>query len=372
LAIQLMQGNTAIAYGAIAAGCRFFAGYPITPSTEVAELMSRELPRVGGKFIQMEDEIASMAAIIGASIGGLKSMTATSGPGFSLMQENIGYAVMTEVPCVVVNVQRLGPSTGGPTSASQGDMLQARWGTHGDHNIIVLCPVSVRQSFDLIVAAFNFSEKFRTPVILMTDEIIGHMREPVDLPDFNTIQPFKRLVTDSPEDYIPYRNSPGDVPPMASFGTGYRYHVTGLYHDPMGFPTQRLDEIEAWNERHERKFNDHMDEIILLDEDKMDGARVAVVSYGASARSSRHAVKQARQQGHKVSLVSLLTIWPFAEEAIERLADEVDRIIVPEMNQGQIAREVERIAGRKKVRRVNRTNGEMVTPQMILDAIEGE
>jgi 2-oxoglutarate ferredoxin oxidoreductase subunit alpha len=249
-------------------------------------------------------------------------------------------------------------------------MLQARWGTHGDHNIIVLCPISVRQSFDLTVAAFNLSEKFRTPVLLMTDEIIGHMREPVDLPDFNTIQPFKRVVTDSPEDYIPYRNSPGDVPPMASFGTGYRYHVTGLYHDPMGFPTQRLDEIEALKERHEHKFNDHLDEIILVDEDIMDGAHLAVVSYGASARSARHAVKQARQQGLKISLVSLLTIWPFAEKAIERLADEVDQIIVPEMNQGQIAREVERIAGRKKVVRVNRTNGEMVTPQMILNAIE--
>lgn len=372
MATQLMQGNTAIAYGAIAAGCRFFAGYPITPSTEVAELMARELPRVGGKFIQMEDEIGSMAAIIGASIGGLKSMTATSGPGFSLMQENIGYAVMSEVPCVVVNVQRLGPSTGGPTSASQGDMLQARWGTHGDHNIIVLSPVSVRQAFDLTVMAFNLSEKFRTPVLLMSDEIIGHMREPVDLPDLATIQPFERVVTDSPEDYVPYRNSPGDVPPMASFGMGYRYHVTGLYHDPMGFPTQRLDEIEAWNERHERKFNDHLDEIILVDEDKMEGARIAVVSYGASARSARHAVKQARKQGHKISMVSLLTVWPFAEEAIERLAQEVDRIIVPEMNRGQIALEVERIAGRGKVRRVNRSNGEMVTPQMILDVIEGE
>lgn len=370
MAIQLMQGNTAIACGAIAAGCRFFAGYPITPSTEVAELMSRQLPRVGGKFIQMEDEIASMAAIIGASIGGLKSMTATSGPGFSLMQENIGYAVMTEVPCVVVNVQRLGPSTGGPTSASQGDMLQARWGTHGDHNIIVLSPVTVRQAFDLTVTAFNLSEKFRTPVILMTDEIIGHMREPVDLPDEGSITPFERVVTDTPQEYIPYRNSPGDVPPMASFGTGYRYHVTGLYHDPMGFPTQRLDEIEAWNERHARKFNDHMDEISLLEEDRMEGARLAVVSYGASARTARHAVKQARRQGHRISLVSLLTVWPFAEQAIERLADEVERIIVPEMNDGQIAREVERIAGRKKVVRINRTNGEMVTPQMILEAIE--
>lgn len=370
MTIQLMQGNIAIAYGAIAAGCRFFAGYPITPSTEVAEFMARELPRIGGKFIQMEDEIASMAAIIGASLGGLKSMTATSGPGFSLMQENIGYACMTEVPCVIVNVQRLGPSTGGPTSASQGDMLQARWGTHGDHNIIVLCPVSVRQSFDLTVAAFNLSEKFRTPVLLMSDEIIGHMREPVELPDFSTVQRVERVVMDKPEDYIPYRNSPGDVPPLANFGTGYRYHVTGLYHDPMGFPTQRLDEIEAWIERHDRKFNAHLDEIIMVNEDKMDGARLAVVSYGASARSARHAVKIARQQGLKISMLSLLTIWPFAEKAIERLADEVDHIIVPEMNQGQIALEVERIAGRKKVVRVNRSNGEMVTPQMILDAIE--
>lgn len=370
MAIQLIQGNTAIGYGAIAAGCRFFAGYPITPSTEVAELMARELPRIGGKFIQMEDEIASMAAIIGASIGGLKSMTATSGPGFSLMQENIGYAAMTEVPCVIVNVQRLGPSTGGPTSASQGDMLQARWGTHGDHNIIVLCPVAVRQSFDLTVAAFNLSEKFRTPVLLMTDEIIGHMREPVELPDFSTVERVERVVTDKPEDYIPYRNSPGDVPPMANFGTGYRYHVTGLYHDPMGFPTQRLDEIDAWIERHDRKFSAHLDEIIMVNEDKMDGARLAVVSYGASARSARHAVKAARQQGLKISMLTLLTIWPFAEKAIERLSDEVDRIIVPEMNQGQIALEVERIAGRKKVVRVNRSNGEMVTPQMILDAIK--
>jgi len=372
MAIQLMQGNTAIGYGAIAAGCRFFAGYPITPSTEVAELMARELPKLGGKFIQMEDEIASMAAIIGASIGGLKSMTATSGPGFSLMQENIGYACMTEVPCVIVNVQRLGPSTGGPTSASQGDMLQARWGTHGDHQVIALCPVSVRQAFDLTVAAFNLSEKFRTPVLLMADEIIGHMREPVELPAFSTIQQVERVVKETPGEYIPYRNAPGDVPPMANFGTGYRYHVTGLYHDPLGFPTARLDEIDPWIERINRKFDDHLDEIIMVDEDKMEGARIALVSYGASARSARHALKVARRQGVRISMVTLLTVWPFPETVIERLADEVDCIIVPEMNLGQVALEVERIAGRKKVTRVNRANGEMVTPQMILNAIEGK
>src|SRR5512136_3180079 len=203
-----MQGNDAIGWGAIAAGCRFFAGYPITPSTEVAEILSRELPKVGGKFIQMEDEIASMAAIIGARVGGLKSMTATSGPGFSLMQENIGYAAIAEIPCVVVDVQRLGPSTGQPTAASQGDVMQARWGTHGDHPIIALCPVSVSQSFDLAVKAFNLSEKYRTPVILLTDEIIGHMREPVELPDFKTIKNFEQVVTDTPETYKAFRNSP--------------------------------------------------------------------------------------------------------------------------------------------------------------------
>jgi 2-oxoglutarate ferredoxin oxidoreductase subunit alpha len=215
LTIKLMQGNEAIALGAIAAGCRFFGGYPITPSTEVAEVLSRELPKVGGRFIQMEDEIASMAAIIGASVGGLRSMTATSGPGFSLMQENIGYAAMTEIPCVVVNVQRLGPSTGQPTAGSQGDVMQARWGTHGDHPIIALSPISVRQSFDLTITAFDLAEKFRTPVLLMTDEIIGHMREPVDLPDIETIQMPEYRVTQPGKNYVPFGNEPGDSPPSA-------------------------------------------------------------------------------------------------------------------------------------------------------------
>ena len=226
MTIRLMQGNEAIAMGALAAGCRFYAGYPITPSTEIAEVMSRELPKVGGKFIQMEDEIASMAAIIGGSVGGLKSMTATSGPGFSLMQENIGYAAMAEIPCVIVNVQRLGPSTGQPTAASQGDVMQARWGTHGDHPIIALSPMSVAQSFDLAIKAFNLSEKYRTPVILLTDEIIGHMREPIELPDFDSLEKVERNVTDAPSAYKAFRNEPGDVPPMASFGLGYRYHIT--------------------------------------------------------------------------------------------------------------------------------------------------
>jgi 2-oxoglutarate ferredoxin oxidoreductase subunit alpha len=366
-----MQGNEAVAMGALAAGCRFYAGYPITPSTEIAEVLSRQLPKLGGKFIQMEDEIASMAAIIGASIGGLKSMTATSGPGFSLMQENLGYAVMTETPCVVANVQRLGPSTGQPTSASQGDVMQARWGTHGDHPIIALSPTSVPQAFDLTVTAFNFSEKYRTPVILLLDEVIGHMRERFDMPDFENVQRVERLgVNVPPEWYKPYGDSVSDVPPMANFGDGYRYHVTGLFHDPMGYPTQRLDEIEAWIQRVNRKIERNLDEIILTEADGLEGAQTVVVAYGATVRSARHAVKLARQRRHKVGLLSLLTIWPFAEAEVARLAQNCRRIVVPEMNLGQLALEVERVAGRSKVRRVNLANGEMIHPQMILEAIE--
>jgi len=370
LTIKLLQGNEAIGLGAIAAGCRFFAGYPITPSTEVAEILSHELPKVGGKFIQMEDEIASMAAIIGGSIGGLKSMTATSGPGFSLMQENIGYAVMTEVPCVVVNVQRLGPSTGQPTTASQGDVMQTRWGTHGDHPIIVLSPTSVRQAFDLTVKAFYLSEKYRIPVIILTEETIGHMREPVDLPDFDSIEVFERTVSVDPEDYKPYGNEDGDVPQMASFGLGYRYHITGLFHDEHGFPTQRLDEIELWLERINGKITNNLDEIVMVETDYETGANIGIVAYGSTARSARHALKLARKNGTRVDLLTLLTLWPHPEAQVEALADQVDRIIVPEMNQGQVASEIERLVGREKVTRISLANGEMVTPAMILDAIE--
>jgi 2-oxoglutarate ferredoxin oxidoreductase subunit alpha len=371
--VKLMQGNEAVGWGALAAGCRFYGGYPITPSTDIAEMLSRELPKVGGKFIQMEDEIASLAACIGASVGGLKAMTATSGPGFSLMQEHIGYAAMAEVPCVVVDVQRLGPSTGQPTSASQGDVMQARWGTHGDHPIIALSPTSVRQTFDLTVTAFNFSEKYRTPVILLLDEVVGHMREKVELPDFDAVERVERTSTSvPPEWYKPYGDSPTDVPPMSSFGDGYRYHITGLLHDVAGYPTQRLDEIDPWIERVHRKIERNVHDIVLVEEDGIDSSRTVVVSYGASARSARHAVKLARQRRSKVGLVTLLTIWPFAEDVIERISHSAHRIVVPEMNLGQLAIEIERVAGRHKVVRVNRANGEMVTPQMILDAIEGK
>jgi 2-oxoglutarate ferredoxin oxidoreductase subunit alpha len=371
LAIRLMQGNEAIGWGALAAGCRFFAGYPITPSTEIAEMLSRELPKVGGKFIQMEDEIASIAAIIGASIGGLKAMTATSGPGFSLMQENLGYAAITEVPCVVVDVQRLGPSTGQPTAASQGDLMQTRWGTHGDHPIVALSPTSVRQAFDLTVKAFNLSERYRTPVIVLTDAIVGHMREPIELPDFSTIEVVERVVTIPPEEYIPFSNDLGDAPPLASFGQGYRYHITGLFHDPRGYPTQRLDEIDTWLDRINHKLDRNLSDIAMVEKDRQEGARVAIIATGIAARSARHALKLARVHGQCVSMLTLLTIWPFPEAQVEALGDQVDRIIVPEMNLGQLALEIERIVGRKKVVRVNKGNGEMVTPQMILDAIEG-
>jgi 2-oxoglutarate/2-oxoacid ferredoxin oxidoreductase subunit alpha len=370
MAVKLMQGNDAIGWGAIAAGCRFYAGYPITPSTEVAEILSRELPKVGGKFIQMEDEIASMAAIIGARVGGLKSMTATSGPGFSLMQENIGYAAMTEIPCVVVNVQRLGPSTGQPTAASQGDVMQARWGTHGDHPIIALSPISVRHAFDLTVKAFDMSEKYRTPVILLTDEIVGHMREPVELPNFKTIKIFEQEVTEDPATYKAFRNTPNGVPPLAPFNVGYRFHVTGLFHNEDGFPTQNLGEIDPWLERVNTKLDKHIDDITLVEEDYEAGAKVAFLSYGASARAARHALKLARLGGKKVDMLTLFTIWPFPEKQVEALGERVDRIIVPEMNLGQLAYEVERMVGRKKVRRVGLANGEMVTPQMVLDAME--
>ena len=372
MTVKLMQGNEAVGWGALAAGCRFYAGYPITPSTEIAEMLSRELPKVGGKFIQMEDEIASLAACVGASVGGLKSMTATSGPGFSLMQEHIGYAAMTEVPVVVVDVQRLGPSTGAPTSASQGDVMQARWGTHGDHPIIALCPTTVTQSFDLTVKAFNYSEKYRTPVILLMDEVVGHMREKIDLPDFTKVERVERIAASVPAEwYKPYGDSYSDVPPMADFGNGYRYHVTGLFHDPMGYPTQRLDEIDPWIERVHRKIQRNLNDIILHEEDGLDSCKTVVVAYGASARSARHAVKEARQRRIKVGMLTLLTIWPFPEDLLARVGHTATRIVVPEMNLGQLALEVERVAGRQKVVRVNRANGEMVSPQMILEAIEG-
>jgi 2-oxoglutarate ferredoxin oxidoreductase subunit alpha len=369
--IELIQGNRASALGALAAGCRFYAGYPITPSTEIAEIMSRELPRLGGMFIQMEDEIASIAAVIGASVGGLKAMTATSGPGFSLMQENIGYAAVTEIPCVIVNVMRTGPSTGLPTSPAQGDVMQARWGTHGDHPIIALAPASVGEAFELTVAAFNFAEEFRTPVFVLMDEVVGHMREKVELPEPDSVPIVNReMPTVPPEWYEPFGTTPSDVPPFAPFGEGYRYHITGLLHDARGFPTSRLDEIQPWVDRVFRKVERNLDRINMWEEEGLEDARSVVIAYGSTARSARQAIKMARARyRRKVGLVRLKTLWPFPEKLIEQVAENAQRIIVAEMNLGQIALEVERIAGRKKVLRVGRADGQMVTPQQILDAM---
>jgi 2-oxoglutarate ferredoxin oxidoreductase subunit alpha len=372
--VELVQGNRACALGALAAGCRFFGGYPITPSSEIAEIMSRELPKVGGKFIQMEDEIASIAAVIGASVGGLKAMTATSGPGFSLMQENIGYAAVAEIPCLIVNVMRTGPSTGLPTSPAQGDVMQARWGTHGDHPIIALAPASVREAFDLTVMAFNLAEKFRTPSIVLMDEVVGHMREKVDLPSPESVTIVNReMPSVPPEWYEPFGYPPSDVPPLAPFGEGYRYHITGLLHDTRGFPTERLDEIQPWVERLFRKIDRNLQEICMWEEDGVEDARALVVAYGSTARSARQAIKIARARyGRKVGLLRLKTLWPFPEDAVERAAENTQRVIVAEMNLGQIALEVERVVGRKKVVRVGRADGHIVTPDQIVDAIRAQ
>jgi 2-oxoglutarate ferredoxin oxidoreductase subunit alpha len=366
--VAFMQGNEACAEGALAAGCRFFAGYPITPSSEISEILSRRLPRIGGVFIQMEDEIASIAAAIGASVGGLKAMTATSGPGFSLMQENIGYAAMTEIPCVIVEVQRGGPSTGLPTSPAQGDVMQARWGTHGDHPIIVLCPWSVQETFELTIKAFNFAEKYRTPVILLTDEVVAHMREKIVLPDPQEIEVVDRTRPHvPPERYFPYEETSTDVPALASFGEGFRYHITGLHHDRAGFPTERPDEIAPWLDRLFGKIERNLSDICLFEEESP--ASILVVAYGATARSAYRAVTLARERGCEAGLFRPKTIWPFPVAALELAARRAQRVVVPEMNLGQLALEVERIVGRGRVHRVNRADGQMITPEQILAAM---
>ena len=369
--IRVMTGNEACAEGALAAGLRFFAGYPITPSSEIAEILSGELPAVGGKFIQMEDEISSMGAIIGASLVGAKSMTATSGPGFSLKQENIGFASMTEVPCVIVNVMRGGPSTGLPTLPAQGDIMQARWGTHGDHPIIVLIPSTVREIFDSTVRAFNLSEKYRVPVILLMDEILAHVNEKVTLPNPDEIEVYDRIKPDvPPEEYLPYQQTDSDIPPLANFGEGYRYHVTGLAHDETGFPTNDNLEINRFFSRLNRKINRYKDDIIELVEEKNEGAKIGVFAYGSTARSARRAIFLAREKGIKIYSQRPKVIWPFPEKQITAMAESVDYIVVPEMNLGQIAHEVEWAAKAKcEVIKINRVDGDPINPQQIFDVI---
>ena len=368
---RLMQGNEAVAEGAIAAGVTFFAGYPITPSTEIAEQMAKLLPKIGGTFLQMEDEIGAMGAILGASLAGAKVMDATSGPGFSLKQELIGYAACAEIPCVVVNVQRVGPSTGQPTAPSQGDVMQARWGTHGDHPIIALSPWSVRESFDLAVLSVNYAERFRTPVILLTDEIVGHLRENVTLPTADELDIYPRRLPKKTraEGYQPFAVGEDLVPDVARFGDGCRIHVTGLLHDETGFPSGSPAVTEQLIHRLHEKINRVGEEIIHTEEAFMEDAEYAVVSYGGTARTAYEAVRAARADGIKVGFLRLKTIWPFADAAVGRLADRVRSILVVELNYGQLVGEVTRAAHGTPVRPCLKYNMLDFTPQEITAAI---
>ncbi len=370
--IALLQGNEACAYGALYAGCRFFAGYPITPSTEVAEVLARELPKLGGKFIQMEDEIGAMAAVIGASLTGMKTLTATSGPGFSLKQENIGYACITEVPCVIINVMRGGPSTGMQTGPSQSDVMQAKWGTHGDHPAICLVPASVQELFTETVRAFNLSEKYRTPVTVMPDEIVGHMRERIEFPEPGEIPIVNRtLPSVGPEEYLPYDTRFGDIPPLAAFGSGYRFHVTGLNKTADGFPTNKAEVVQMEEERQLRKIEDNIDDIVTFEEYLLDDADVAIVAFGSTSRSARYAVNEARKAGIKAGLFRIITYWPFPDKQLAALAARVKAIIVPEMNLGMTIHEVKRCAaGNSKISGIFRVDGEPINPGQILAEIK--
>ena len=368
---RLMQGNEACAEGAIAAGVNFFAGYPITPSTEIAETMAKLLPQHGGKFVQMEDEIASMGAILGASLAGAKAMDATSGPGFSLKQELIGYAACAEIPCVLVDVQRVGPSTGQPTAPSQADVMQARWGTHGDHPIIALAPWSVRETYDVTVMAVNYAERFRTPVILLMDEVVGHLREKVVLPDHVDVYPRRQPKKTRAEGYEPFTPDEDLVPNVADFGKGYHIHVTGLIHDDTGFPVGSPAITEQSIRRLHEKIDRAADEIIHTECSFMDDAEYAVVAFGGTARTAYEAVRAARARGEKVGLVRLITIWPFADKAIAALAQKVKGILVAEMNYGQVVGEVRRAAaGACPVELCGKYNMQAFEPQEIETAID--
>ncbi|MGE5247112.1 MAG: 2-oxoacid:acceptor oxidoreductase subunit alpha, partial [Verrucomicrobiota bacterium] len=362
----------ACAEGALYAGCTFFGGYPITPSTEVAEYMSRRLPQIGGAFMQMEDEIAAMAAVIGASLAGRKALTATSGPGFSLKQENMGFAMLTEVPCVIVNVMRGGPSTGVPTGPGQSDIMQCKWGTHGDHPAICLTPAYVQEIFSETVRAFNLSEKYRTPVILAFDEIVGHMRERIEIPERGVVPVVDRArPTCPPSEYLPYDDRQGDVPPMANFFEGYRYHVTGLNHGPDGFPVNASPRIHTDELRLIRKVESNRQDIVRYEEYQLDDADVAVFAYGVSGRSAKTAVELARAEGVKAGLFRPLTIWPFPEEQVMALSRRVKAIVVPELSLGQIIFEVDRCAkGRCGIEGIYRVDGDPINPAQILAKIK--
>jgi 2-oxoglutarate ferredoxin oxidoreductase subunit alpha len=369
-----MQGNEACAKAAIDAGVRFFAGYPITPATEITEILAERLPQVGGVFLQMEDEIASMAAVIGASIGGVKSLTATSGPGFTLKQENLGYAAMVEIPCVVIDVQRGGPSTGLPTLPAQMDVMQSRWGTHGDHPCVVLCPSTVYECYTLTFQAVNFSEMLRTPVIVLSDAVVGHLREKVVLPAAGQLPMIDRkLTTVAPAAYLPFKPDEDGVPPFVSYGKGYRYHMTSNNHDEGGYPATNNHQIaDTLLRRLHNKLEHYRRDIVLTEEYLTGDADVIVFAYGSTARSAYSAVEAARQQGLKAGLVKALTLWPFPAEVVRKYGEKVKAVVVPEMNLGQLVGEVERALKdcAARVQPLNRVDGLMITPQQIITTIK--
>jgi len=371
---QVLQGNEAAAIGALAGGLDFFAGYPITPSSEIAEIMSRTLPLVGGRFIQMEDEIASMAAIIGASLAGARSMTATSGPGFSLMQEHLGFACLAEVPCVVVNVQRAGPSTGLPTQPAQQDIMQTRWGTHGDHAIIALAPSSVRECFTMTVDCLNLAELYRTPVVLLMDEVIGHMRESVAFPQAGTFSlDIRREPSHGLGDYCPFDECGEVIAPLSPYGGEYRFHVTGLTHDKRGFPTMVPEEVVHKIHHIVEKIEDDADSLARYEEYMVDDAEVLLYAYGSSARVAKSSVRSLREEGIKAGLLRAKTIWPFSAKRLEELVGQLSLIVVPEMNLGQYVQEVERaMKGRVPIRHLGRVDGHLFVPDQISDFVRKE
>jgi 2-oxoglutarate ferredoxin oxidoreductase subunit alpha len=377
--VQFILGDMACVYGGLLAGVSFFGGYPITPASEVAEGMARRLPRVGGTYIQMEDEIGSIAAVIGAAWGGAKSMTATSGPGFSLMMENYGFAAMTETPCVIVNVQRTGPSTGQPTLGAQGDMMQARWGTHGDIEAIALAPSTVQECMDFTIEAFNLSEKYRNPALVMTDGEIGHLRERIIIPDEKDLKLIYRVeATVDKEKFIPFTNSQTikdcKVPDFPTFGTGYRTYVTGLTHNEKGFPaTDKQPDHERLVKRITEKISDDADKLVWIDKLKLDDANIAFITYGASARPAESAMELGRKKGIKVGLMRLKLVWPFPEKEIKKLAKQVDKIIVPEMNLGQIFHPIREFAeGNCEVISAPKIGGEMHLPDELFRYLGGK
>lgn len=368
---RFMQGNEAMTEGAIAAGARFYAGYPITPSSEVAETSSIRLPQVGGLYVQMEDEIGSMAALVGASCSGKKAYTATSGPGLSLMAENLGVAVMGEIPCVLIDVQRSGPSTGLATKPAQGDVIQARWGTHGDHSIIVLSPSSVQDCFDLMVTAFNYAELYRTPVIFLSDEVIGHLREQVIIrsPEEITVVERKQP-TCAPEDYKPYDHSNG-LAPLAAYGSKYVFKVNGSMHDELGRPCARPDNADRVIRHLTEKIESHRDEITITRKYQMEDAEYVIIAYGGSARSALSAMKKAREKGIRAGVLQLVTIWPVADKEIREALDQAKAVVVPEMNLGQFIGEIRMRNSRNiPVVGVNRVDGKPIHPSEILSKIE--